>query len=280
LRIIPSYKLGAFGPQEGEPTLYTWHWYDSHSGLALWVVLLVAMAAPRANRTPGVLLILVPVLLVYSAWLILAAVALPTMPDVEMLRVMTLSLAVGAGVLWLTGNALASYGWFTKLILASGIAGGTALIGMLSFSRDPSTQPIQFALLLWVLMLAMVLGSALAGRMCRRHYSPARFILLLAVWTIAPATVGLLLLFTVSFVTASDGFYHVIRVLMETAAVGLILGGCVFLISLLFVLVGLNSPLFRPRLFACLRMPLAPGPAMQEGTARDSAAPPAQTDSV
>ena len=41
---------------------------------------------------------------------------------------------------------------------------------------------------------------------------------------------------------------------------GAIAGACVFLVSLFFVPVGLYSPLFRPRLFACLALPPEPPP--------------------
>jgi len=53
---------------------------------------------------------------------------------------------------------------------------------------------------------------------------------------------------------------HMLLVLGVSLLAGAIMGVCVFLISLSFVLVGLRSPLFRPRLFACLRLPSGSAP--------------------
>jgi hypothetical protein len=106
LRIIPSYNLGALGPGAGEPVLYDWHWYYSAPIAVLWATLLLALVGPKANRTRGVLLILVPALLAYASGPLQAATIGGPASDKEMFRVMALSLAISRQSLWLMGRPL------------------------------------------------------------------------------------------------------------------------------------------------------------------------------
>jgi MFS family permease len=260
LRIATSYDLGPLGPGESEPIFYHWHWYYSAPGLALWAILALALVGPRANRTRAALPILVPVLLANLVWLVVARIAQPVTSDRETLGVMVLSLTVASAVLWLLGHRIARYTQYTRLVLAVGIALGVALAGAFSitdFSR------ITFALpsLLSVLTPALVLGYAGAGWMSQRTYRPTRFILLLAAWTVALSAVGIPLWFLWGSTATTHSPIPVLPELGVFLLAGAIAGACVFLISVPFVLVGLRSPLFRPRLFACLRLPVTPDPS-------------------
>jgi len=269
LRIVPSYDLGTLGPGAGEPILYYWHWHYSVPGLALWAILALATVVPRANRTREVLLILIPVLLANLVWLVVALISKPVTSDKETFGVMVLSLTVASAVLWLLGHVIANCTQRKAIVLALAITLGVALVGAFSVT-DFSRQTIALPLLLSFLMPAMVLGYAGAARMSRRTYRPTRFILLLAVWTVAFSAVGMPLWFLFSSAVTGNWPTHLIIVLGEFSIVGSIFGACVFLVSLLFVLVGLRSPLFRPRLFACLRMQPVPRPATLPDTAQDS----------
>jgi hypothetical protein len=260
LRIVPSYDLGSLGPSTGEPVLYHWRWYHNAPGLGLWVVLALALVVPKPNRTWGVLLILVPVLLANGVWLAAALILKPIASDKETFNLMVLSLAVGSAVLWLLGHVLANRTGRRRVVLALGIAWGVALVGML-FVADFSQRALALPSLLGVLMPAMVLGYVWAGRMSRRTYSSTRFILLLAAGMVALSALGVSLWFLLNFAMSSNWPTHLLLTLGAFLLVGAILGACVFLISLPFVLVGLRSPLFRFRLFACLRLPSAAGPA-------------------
>jgi hypothetical protein len=253
LKIVPSCDLGALGPGEGEPILYPWHWYYSAVSSSLWAVLALAMVAPKANRRRGVLAILVPVLLVYFAWLILALALRPSLSDQEESDLVVLSLAVGMSVLWLLGHWLAQRGWFVSFLLALVLAVGVVFIGMLSFGGGDATA-FYMGLVLSIFMLVIVLAHALAGRICQRRYGPVRFILSLAVAMVVLSAIGMLLFFSALCMTFGGWPPDPFSIFVRVAGVGLILGGCIFLISLPFVLVGLRSSLFRPRLFACLRL--------------------------
>ncbi len=136
---------------------------------------------------------------------------------------------------------------------------------MLSYGLDRSIQTIQMALMLGIFMLVVVLACALAGGLCRCRYRPVRFMLLLAAGMVALSAVGMSLMFVVSCLVTGLWPSRPILILLQLGGVGMICGACIFLISLPFVLVGLNSPLFRPRLFACLR--LGPASRRPDGTA-------------
>jgi hypothetical protein len=217
------------------------------------------MVVPRTNRTREVLLILVPVALVNLVWLAATRLFNLATSDKETFAMVVLSLTAASAVLWLLGHGIARYTPYKGIVLALGIAAGLALMGMFSVV-DVSRRTLAFASLSGVLMPALVLGYVLAGRMSRRAYRPIRFLLFLALWTMAFSTVAMFLWFLLGSAASGDWPTDAVSLLVVTVVAGAIIGACVFLISLAFVLVGLRSPLFRPRLFACLRMQPAPGP--------------------
>ena len=180
--------------------------------------------------------------------------------DDETFAMVVQSLAVGSAVLWLLGHMLANYTGWKAIVLALGITSGMALVGALCVT-DLSRQTLSLPLTLGLLVPAMVLGYAGAGWMSRRTYRPIRFLLLLAAWTVAFSAVALPLGFLLGSALTADWSSDILPVLGVFLLAGAILGVCVFLISLSFVLVGLRSPLFRPRLFACLRLPPGSSPA-------------------
>jgi hypothetical protein len=256
LRIVPSCDLGVLGPAAGEPAFYVWHWYYSAPITALWAMLLLAIAVPTANHRRGVLLILVPALLAYASGSVLASTFGGTASEKEVYRAMARSVAVGLAVLWLMSPVFAIMSWRRALVLALGIALAVALAGALSFF-DFSGPTIVYGSLLFVALPTVVVGHVLAGRTSRHGYEPVRLVLVLATCIVILITTGCLVAFGIWFgATTHEGLSRIGRALRQTTAMGLLLGSYVFLVSLAFMLVGLCSPLFRPRLFACLRLPL------------------------
>jgi hypothetical protein len=220
----------------------------------LWAILALALVVPRANRTRKALPILVPVLLVNLVWLGVAQIARPVTSDRETFGMIVLSLTVASAVLWLLGHVIAKYAPYTRLVFALGIALGVAMVGALSVT-DLSRQTIALPSLPGFLMPALVLGYAGAGWLSRRTYRSTRFLLLLAAGTVALSAVGMPLWFLLQSALTADWPADSLLVFGVFLLAGAAAGACVFLISLPFVIVGLRSPLFRPRLFACLRLP-------------------------
>jgi hypothetical protein len=98
------------------------------------------------------------------------------------------------------------------------------------------------------------------GLMSHGRYSALRFTLLLAAGIVTLTTTGWLADFMVWLATTGNMPNRTGSALGEATIMGFVLGGYVFLVSLLFLLTSLRSPLFRPRLFACLRLPAPSNP--------------------
>jgi len=226
--------------------------------MALWIVLVLAMAVPRANRMRGVLLILVPVVGVYLVWLGVARFLPFDASENEVFAMLVLSLAVGSASLWLLGHLFADGSWLKTLIGALAVVVGVSFVGTLSFGLGLGGETAQYVFLLSILMAATVLGYALAGWRLRGRCRPLRLVVLLSLGTIATTVAGMFLLFAVWSTFSGEWPGMVVRIVIFVVISGLIIGTCVALISLPFVLVGLRSPLFRPRLLACLRLQSAP----------------------
>ena len=151
---------------------------------------------------------------------------------------------------------------------------GIAFVAVLSFSLGSLDAALQLSFVPCMLMLAIVLGFALAGLMCRKRYIPVRFALFLALWTVALSTAGMLLLF-VGWCVAT-GFWpgHTGQVVASVALAGAVFGACVFLAGLPFLIVGFKTPLFRERFIACLRLN---SPSQESGDAFAFDTAPVQT---
>jgi hypothetical protein len=242
--------LGALAPNEGEPVLYTWRWYYSATGLGLWVVLILAMALPKANRTPRTLLILIPLAVAYLGWLAFRAAMGGNEHDNILFGIMICTLAVGSAVLWLLAHRLAAGRWYKTLLAATGVVLGVALVGGLSLGVE-SDEMILAMVLIGMMLIATVLGYALAvwGYRTRRAW---RFLVFQAVGTIGASFVGALLMTLIVAFIIQDGPDNVAQFLMGMVLAGLVVGFVVFLIALPFAVLGLSSPFFRWRLLLCL----------------------------
>lgn len=230
--------------------------------LSLWVVLLIAAVVPRANRKTGVLLIIAPAVVVYGGWLaILTWVLPPVAAQDESLSAFILALAIGSALLWLVGHVLAGGTWRRTLIGALSVTTGVAILTALSFRFEVSAYTISMMGGQSIPMLALVVGYAMAGRHCRGLHHGARFALWLATWMVVPAVAAFLVFTVLQSAFLGSWPTSIVTLLGFAALAGLVVGVITFLISLLFLLVGLRSPLLRERLFACLRLLPEPGPA-------------------
>lgn len=259
---MPWYDLGALGPAQGQSILYHWRWYYSVPSLSLWVVLLMATVVPKANRRWGVLLILAPVVVLYGGWLAILNWVLPSdAAQDESIGAPMLSLAIGPALLWLLGHMLAGGTWRRTLLGALAVTTGVAILTTLSSRFEISAHTLSEMGGLSILMLALVGGYALAGRRCHGRYCRGRFVFWLAVWMVILA-VSASLVFWIFQCTFMGLWSNPIIVLLGIAALaGLAMGVMTFLVSLPFLLIGLHSPLFRPRFFACLRLSFARDPS-------------------
>ena len=226
------------------------------------MVLLIATIAPRANRRAGVLLILAPAVIIYGGWLaLLNGILPPAAAQDESISTFLLSLVIGSALLWLLGHHLAGGTWRRTLLAALSVTLGVAVLTALSFRFEISPYTVSLMGGLGIPMLAIVVGYATAGRRCHGLHRRGRFAFWLATGMAVPAVLASLVFIILQCTLMGTWPNDIVTLLGLAARAGFVVGLTAFLISLPFLLLGLRSPLFRPRLFACLRLPSEPSPA-------------------
>ena len=261
MRIIASQDIGELGPKEGAAVVYSWKWYYSTPSLALWVVLVGAIVLVKANRNPHALLILVPLLIANLLWLVFKKVLGFSSADTEMFSMVFNSLVVGITVLWLLGHKLSNRNRLVTFLLALVVLTVVGLVGAISYGMGFSQETAKVAIFLSVSAFTMLFAFVLAAWRCRRRYSSLRFMLCLPVWTIAVSIASFLgyvgiALVIMSIAGQAPGNWSsmLFQVLVVGLVFGLVLGLCVYVINLPYMILAFYSPFFRERFFACLRL--------------------------
>jgi len=259
LRFVSSVDIGDLGPNQGAEVVYKWRWYHSIPNLALWLVLAATLIIIKSNRTPRILLILVPLLIVNILWFLLSQMMGFSSPgDVEMFNMMFSSLVAGVTFLWLFADKLGRFNPWIAFFLAFALIAMLFLVGIVSYLGFGFSQDAVVALvMLGVLALAMLLGFVLAGWRCRKRYGPVRFMLWLAVWMVAVCLVCTLV-FYVIVCLAQQTPIPISTILFMASIVGLILAILLYIINLPYMILALRSSFFRERFYACLRLKAMP----------------------
>jgi hypothetical protein len=221
------------------------------------------MIVIKANRTSRILLILVPLLIVNILWfLLIQMMDFRSYADIEMFNMMFNSLVAGITFLWLFAPKLGRFNPWIAFFLSFALIVMLFLVGILSYLGFGFSQDAVVALpMLSVLALAMLLGFILAGWRCRKRYGPVRFILWLAVWMVVISLASMLVFYAITFMIQQVPI-PISTILFVAATVGLVLGVCLYVINLPYMILALSSSFFRERFYACLR--LKPMPAAQK----------------
>ena len=252
LRFVSSSDIGDLGPNQGAEVIYKWRWYHNVPSLALWFVLAAALILIKANRTPRILLILVPLLIVNILWFLLKQIS--SSGDVEMFNMMFSSLVAGITFLWLFSPKLSKYNPWIAFFLAFALITMFFLLGIVSYLGFGFSQNAVVALaMLTVLALAMLLGFVLAGWRCRKRYGPVRFLLWLAFWMVAICLTSMILFYVITFFIQKVPI-PITTILYVASIVGLILAIFLYVINLPYMILALRSSFFRERFYACLRL--------------------------
>ncbi len=258
MKIIASADIGELGQKEGTAVVYNWRWYYSIPGLALWVVLIAAFIFIKANRNPQALLILAPLLILNLLWLAFKKVMVLGSADIEMFGMVFNSLVVSITVLWLFAHKLANRNRFVTFLLALALMAVLGLVGAISYcGLTFSQQTGGEVIILAMLALAMLLGFVLAGWQCRNRYSGLRFVLYLALWTVAACLASTLVFYPIVFIIQQVPV-PISTVLLVALIVGLAFGAFLYVIVFPFMILALSSSFFRERFYACLRLKSMP----------------------
>jgi hypothetical protein len=255
LKFVASSDIGDLGPSQGLEVFYKWRWYHSIPSLALWLVLVAAMIVIKANRTPRILLIFVPLLIVSILWfLLIQMMGFRSYADIEMFNMIFNSLVAGITFLWLLVPKLGRFNPWVVFFLSFTLIVMLFVIGIVSylgigFSKDSAVA----FLILFMLALAMLLGFVLAGWRCRKRYGTVRFMLSLAVWMVFVCLVSMIVFYVIAFMIQQVPI-SIIRLSLIAATVGSVLGLCLYVINLPYMILVLSNSFFRERFFACLRL--------------------------
>lgn len=252
LRFVSSSDIGDLGLSQGLEVVYNWRWYHSTPSLALWLVLAAALILIKKNRTPRILLIFVPLLIVNVLWFLLTQISSPG--DDEMFNMMFNSLVAGITFLWLFAPKLGRFNPWIAFFLAFALITMFFLLGIVSYLGFVFSRETMVILpMLTVLALAMLLGFVLAGWRCRKRYSPVRFMLWLAIWMVAICLASMILFYIITFFIQKVPI-PITRILFMASIVGLILAIFLYVINLPYMILALRSSFFRERFYACLRL--------------------------
>lgn len=251
---MPAGDFGTVMSQPVEATTYHWKWYYSVPGLALWLVLILAIVLPRANRDRRILLMLVPLVLVNLAWLFVERITGMSSSSATQFGTVLQSMTVGTAVLWLVAGYFTGFRGLIRYLLAFGTVVLVAACGILSYSAELSNETALFVVFFIFLTAIFLTALAVSRAVCRRRYGPKRFMLWLALWTLVvgmPGTVG----FVISghlIMSSSLSMIRLSEFLLAIFVVGPILGLGLYLLNLPFMVVGFTNSLFRARLCGCL----------------------------
>jgi len=260
---VPSANLGNVGPQQGEAEIFDWKWSYSAPGYVIWLVLILAIVLPKANRDARILLIFIPLLIVNLFWLTFKKVSSMPSSSASQFDTVFQSLAVGIAVLWLVMNYFERFGVFVRFLLSFVILVAVAGLGTLSYSTDFSNETVLFLALSAFQAITILGATTAAGKLCNWRYRPPRFMLWLAVWMLLISLITTFGFFIVGTTLMSSGpGPDILQAILMLTLIGLIFGLCLYILNLPFMILAFYSPFFRERLNTCLQLKSMPTNAL------------------
>ncbi|MCK5271225.1 MAG: hypothetical protein KAJ52_01565 [Sedimentisphaerales bacterium] len=209
----------------------------------------------KANRNPRAWLIFIPLLAVSLLWTIFKQVMPLPSSALSMFDQLFISLIIGISIVLLFGHKIGNRNRFITFLLAVVLMVVVGIAGVISYSGFAfSSQVAISAIMFAVMTLTMLPAFVFAGCCCRKRYGNLRFMLWLAVWTITVCVVIILGYFGIAVSIMGSMPGELISVLLQISVTGLVLGSCLYVIILPFMILVLRSGFFRERFYACLRL--------------------------
>ncbi|MBW7989904.1 MAG: hypothetical protein FVQ84_07805 [Planctomycetes bacterium] len=178
------------------------------------------------------------------------------------------SISISISVMWLIAHKLGNRNRFVTFLLTLALMAVLGLVGAISYcGLTFSQQTGGEVIILAMLALAMLLGFVLTGRQCRNRYSGLRFVLYLALWTIAVCLASTLVFYPIVFIIQQVPV-PISTVLLVALISGLAFGTFLYVINLPFMILVFYSPFFRERFYACLRLKSMPTTTPQPNTSQ------------
>jgi peptidoglycan/LPS O-acetylase OafA/YrhL len=227
--------------------VYHWPWYWHLPSLGPWLLLALAVALPRANRHRHALLIFIPMLIVALLWPRAAQRAGISSADATQFGFLIDFLVVGLALLWLNAETL---GRVRALNRFAGSLGLLLLAGLAVVLSYWGAFPRRTGILLTVTGVAaliLLVSLLLTRRLAHRRYQPLRFMLWLAAWSLVCSLIGAAALTGAMMLVSPYPIQSWRTVLIQMVMPGLIIGLCLYAVSLPYLLLMFSSPFFRRR---------------------------------
>lgn len=262
LTVVASHDLGTSGVRTSEPVRFAWRWYHHLSSLAFWTLALVPLVLIRENRRLPAWTILGALLAVLLFARMLGALLMLGPATAERFGTFVGTLATAWAVVWLLGPWFSRmHGWLALPIAATVMSGIGVLSCLGRFGLTSVDSWMPRAILHTIVALGLLLSMAFSGRLCRKSFSPGRFMGWLLVWMILGI---LVLVLTMSIFVILMNLKDGVGFLVILVPVYLIGGGFLaiflYLFNLPFMLVAFRTPFYRQRLCQVLRLPEGASP--------------------
>ncbi len=240
------------------------------------------MVALKSNCDRRILLILIPLLFAHLLYTAFKTLTQMSSSNAFRLDAILAPLVIGIAMLWLLAPKLAGTGGFVRFLLSLCLLAGLAFLGTLSVGSGDRMEIVLIFLLSLFIGAVLLAGAAAAGRLCRWRYRPGVFLLWLGLCVVMGHAAAMCVFFVVVVTGTSGGSPEFWIALPQVAFMGLLMGLCVYIFNLPFMVLGFAHPFFRDRLQACLNLRPAgdatshePGPSQPApGSAHSEPAPP------
>lgn len=234
----------------------------------MWLALILVFVLPKSNRNPRALLIIAPLVVVNLLWLLFKKALGMSSSNAQQFDMLFQSISISIAVMWLIAHKLGNRNRFVTFLRALALMAVIGLVGAISYSGlNFSQSTVEAIIMLIISALAMLLGFVLTGRQCRIRYSGLRFVLYLALWTVAVCLASTLVFYPIVFIIQQVPV-PISTVLLVALISGLAFGVFLYVIVFPFMILAIYSPFFRERFFTCLRLKSMPTTATPHNTNR------------
>lgn len=177
------------------------------------------------------------------------------------------SLVIGLTILWLISYKLKEFRSVVRFFVAFGILVVISLLGILSIYSDFQDQTFLIIVLFAFMTIAMLLGFAASGKLCRKKYRSVAFILWLGLWLPLCSVFAMVGFFVVGIVIVQS--VPPKEALIQIPIVGLFFGFFLYVVNVPYLILGFINPFFRERFCACLNLKSKPAVADSDSNQLD-----------
>jgi hypothetical protein len=250
LNFVASEDLGDLGSDLNRANEFTWHWYYSAPAMLPWLILVLALILPKANRHIKAWQILIPVLNIYILWkIILWAIEknAPPSNSTQQFEMLILSLCLATAILWLLSHTRSTQTGIIRFLRAVGILAVIGSVSILCFQGTTNQESAMFLVIVTLLELSFVFSMVWARRLCKQTYKPVAFMFRLLPCTVVVGIVGIFVAQIIMFTIIIQSPPSLTEMLLSSLMGGSILAVMLYVINLPFLILAAIAPFYGER---------------------------------